>query len=167
MFLVVFYLISAIANKQGHILFSRLWIDQLQLELMHWWDLDALHRRWKMASCCRPSNPLFPSLTSTERPGWSSTSLSLTSCGKSWWSESPPSQRARRTTGVPSVVSDFEWCFLKETARMLLCFCFLSIHLQIREARRAAGEELSPRQNAVHSASGNAGAEASTQGKCF
>lgn len=46
-----------------------------------------------------------------------------------------------------------------------MVLCFLSFYLQVREARRAAGEELSPCQNAIHSASGNAGAEASTQGK--
>lgn len=90
-----------------------------------WWVFDVFHDcRWKMASCCRPSSPLFPSSTSTERLGWSSTSLSLMSFGRSWWSESLPSQRARTRTGASSLVCGFEYCFLKEPAWTLLSFIF-------------------------------------------
>ena len=49
---------------------------------------------------------------------------------------------------------------------ILFCSLFLCC-LQIWEAWRAPGEELSSCQNAVHSACSNAGAEASTQGKCL
>lgn len=38
---------------------------------------------------------------------------------------------------------------------------------QIFQAGRAAGEELSSREDAVHPAGGDAGAEASTQGECL
>lgn len=58
------------------------------------------------------------------------------------------------------------WTFGKGTSSDASVF-FFSIQLQIWEAWRVAGEELSTGQNAIHSTSGDAGAEASPQGKSF
>lgn len=105
------------SNKQH--LFG--WLQQLRLT--PWW-CDC---RWKMASCCRPYSLLCPSSTSMERLGWSSTSLSLTSFEISWWSGSPPLQRARKRTGVSWVVLIFESYFLKD----FRCYCvFFSVPLR-------------------------------------
>lgn len=60
------------------------------------------------------------------------------------------------------------WLWLVRNQLGCYPICSLSLCcLQIWEAWRAAGEEFSSRQNAVHSACSDAGAEASTQGKCL
>lgn len=132
-----------------------------------WCVSDTLHVcRWKMASCCRRSSLLFPSSTSTGRLGWSSTSLCLTSFEISWWSESPPLQRARTRTGMSWIGYSLTRDGTVSWRNELGCYCALFC-LQIWETWRASGKELPTCQNAVHSACRHAGAEASPQGKWF